>query len=181
MLAKLPSRFRPNHIRDGAQVSIRKGTTQLSPKHPRTVQGRESVTIFYVVVSDEDDVHGQQYHFLAKRPPKPPDFFLLGTETEVVVDFLDPVVRPRPLLSSTFLRMGSVSSSWSSFCSPPSIQSISPFSSPLLPAPFAAAVAANTRPPAAAAPIAKVIAAISFSSSPHFSPPPLTTYTYTGD
>ncbi|KAF8010379.1 hypothetical protein BT93_J1110 [Corymbia citriodora subsp. variegata] len=76
-------------------------------------------------------------HFLAKRPPKPP-FFFGGTATVLLL----PVV---PFFPSTFLRIGSVSRSWSSFAKPPRIQSSSPFSSLLPPAPFAA-VAANTLP-----------------------------------
>ncbi|CAL8999030.1 unnamed protein product [Prunus brigantina] len=69
--------------------------------------------------------------FLTKRPPNPPFFF--GGITTVPLP---------PFLSSTFLRIGSVSSSWSSFASPPRIQSSRPFSSLLPPL---AAVAAYTR------------------------------------
>ncbi|KAK3409863.1 hypothetical protein EUGRSUZ_J01935 [Eucalyptus grandis] len=88
-------------------------------------------------------VRPQHPHFLAKRPPKPPKppFFFGGMATV----FLLPVPLPVPFFPSTFLRIGSVSRSWSSFAKPPTIQSSSPFSSLLPPAPFAA-VAANTLP-----------------------------------
>nr|AFK36083.1 unknown [Lotus japonicus] len=81
----------------------------------------------------------QLVQFFAKRPPKPPPFFFCGIAT---VFLPRPLVVP-PLFSSTFLRIGSVSSSWSSFCIPPKIQSRMLFSSLAPPAPLAA-VAANT-------------------------------------
>nr|GLL42954.1 uncharacterized protein LOC109173552 [Ipomoea trifida] len=78
------------------------------------------------------------------KPPKPPPLVLLlggGAAT----DFRRPTATVVALLfPSTFFKIGSVSSSWSSFCSPPRIQSSSPFSSPLPPELLAAAAAVNT-------------------------------------
>ena len=81
-------------------------------------------------------------HFLAKSPPNPPKppspppplFFCVAAEPVV---FLPEMVVVPPLFPSTFCSMGSVSTN-PSFSNAPASHSRNPFSSLLLPEPFAA-------------------------------------------